>query len=270
VPDSPTVRDSSRLESDDGVYYPSSDKMGESGLQNSTARLLVDLLADYLRRHAHPAVVGNNQFFYYKRGDPHAAVSPDLYIIDGETLEQADIPSWKVWEHAGKVPTLALEIVSDEYRKDYADILIERYEQLGVRELIRYDPLFTRSRTRKRFSQFIRDDRGRLVPQPEPIDRVRSAFYDLWFVRQPNNTLRIATGPNGDILWPTHAERAAAEAERAAAAAERAAAEAERAAAEAEARAAEARARIAAEARADEAEAELTRLRAELARLRSA
>lgn len=254
-PDSPSVRTAPPLlETDDGVYYPTCDNMGESGLQNSNARLLVELLDDYLRRHARPAVVGSNQFFYYRRGDPRAAVSPDLYVIDDETLTQRDIPSWKVWEHAGKAPTLALEFVSDEHKKDYADSFLHRYEQLGVRELLRFDPRPARAPDRKPLSHFVRDDHGRLVEQPEPRGRVRSVAYGVWFVQRTDNELRLATDPRGDTLWPTHAERAAAESQRAAAESRRAAAES--------------RARLAAEARLAAAEARASALEAELARLR--
>lgn len=42
---------------------------------------------------------------------------------------------------------------------------------------------------------------------------MQSACYDdLWFVHQPDRTLRIFTGPDGTEPWPAPTERAAAEA----------------------------------------------------------
>ncbi|WP_434420494.1 Uma2 family endonuclease [Nannocystis pusilla] len=272
-----------------GVYYPVSDDMGESGLQLFVTRLLMGLLEDYFAALERAAFVGCNQFFYYKQGDPRSVVAPDLYVIDGVSLHPTELKSWKTWEHDGKAPTLALEIVSDEYQKDYSDRLLERYQDLGVRELVRYDPVHLTRRKRELFAHFVRDERGQLVRRPNIGDRIQLVSYDLWLVRGAHDELRLGLGPKGESLWPTAqeriaqaSERAAADAERAAAEAaradaeaaravaeaERAASEAARAAAEAERAASEA-ARAAAEAeRADSAQAELERLRAELAALR--
>lgn len=233
-----------------GVIYPVSDNMGESGLQQFVIRLLIGLFEDYFAALEREALVGGNQFFYYREGDPRAVVAPDLYVLDGESLHPTEIKSWKTWEHGGKAPTLALEIVSDEYRKDYADRLIERYQELGVRELVRYDPIHVTRRRRELFAHFVRDEAGQLVRRPTFGDRVQLVSYDVWLVRGAHDVLRLGVGPKGGSLWPTAAERAAAEAERAAAAE----AELERLRIEAE--------------RAVTAEAELERLRAELAALR--
>lgn len=222
---------------DDGVVYPVSDAMGESYLQTFIHFTLMQLFRDYFATQERAVFVGSDQFFYYRRGDPRAVVSPDFYLID-ETPEQNDIKSWKVWER-GKVPDLALEIVSDEYRKDYADVLLDRYQQLGVRELVRYDPHHAGRPGRHLLSHWVRED-GRLVPRPTLHDRVRSLTFDVWLVLQPDLSMRLGLGPHGATLWPTPAERARHEAERARHEAERA----------------------------REAEAENRRLREELARLR--
>ena len=64
-------------DTDDGVVYPVSDKMGESSLQVFVNVLLMTLLRDYFAAAERAAFVSTNQFFYYKRGDPRSAVSPD-------------------------------------------------------------------------------------------------------------------------------------------------------------------------------------------------
>lgn len=199
---------------DGGVVYPTSDKMGESSLQFFVNARLVALLSEYFAATNHPAFVSSNQFFYFKRGDPGSSVSPDLYIVDDESREPTSVPSWKVWEHDGKVPAFVLEVVSDEYKKDYADHLIDRYERLGIREMVRYDPGHGGRRGRSLLTHFVRDEGGRLIARPTPPDRVQSAVFGFWLVLQPDRTIRLATGPLGEALWPTPEERAAlAEAE---------------------------------------------------------
>jgi Uma2 family endonuclease len=207
VPDSPAIRD---VLASDEVVYPVTDNMGESGLQSFVIRILQALLVDYFAALGRPVLVGGDQFFYYERGNPRACVAPDIYVVDNDTTRQQDVLSWKVWEHGGKVPTLALEIVSSDYRKDYRAEILDRYQQLGVRELIRYDPEPNPRAPRQLLTHYLRDDAGQLVHSPSPPDRVRSACFDFWVVHQPDQSLKLATGPHGLTPWLTTAERTAA------------------------------------------------------------
>lgn len=226
--------------SNERVVYPVCDFRGESGLQTFVIQVLLDLLRDYAAQLERPVFVNSNQFFYYKKGDPRAVVAPDVYTIDGVTMHPSQVRCWKTWEPEAKPPTLAIEVVSDEYRKDYADTMLERYQQLGVRELVRYDPSHRGRKNRELLAHFVREESGQLVRRPVFGERLQLVSYDLWLIPHAKDALRLGVGPKGRSLWPTAAERAAAEAERADAADERAAA----------------------------AEAELARLRAELAALR--
>lgn len=123
----------------DRSYSPVTDKCGHSGLQSLILRQLHGLFTDFFRRRGHPTpLVSCNQFFYYKRGNPQVRVDPDLYIVDNETRPVTEILNWKTWTREGKPPTLALELIDDEYPKTYADQLHARYERLGVRELLIY------------------------------------------------------------------------------------------------------------------------------------
>jgi Uma2 family endonuclease len=238
------------------VVYPVFAKRGKTWLKYYIIRELTPLLEDFLAAQGRQVMVGADQFFYYRRGDPRANVSPDVYVITDEPAFRPDVGCWKVWEHDGKVPSLALEVVSGEYLKDYSDVMIERYEQLGVRELVRYDPEFALRSTRQLMTHWVRDADGRLAPRPSPADRVRSVCFGFWIVRQANQSLRLGLDPDGGELWPTVAERARAEAAAAKAAAGAAGAAAAAAAVQAQA------------AERERNEAELARLRAELARLR--
>jgi Uma2 family endonuclease len=205
----------------DGVFYPVFEKMGESWLHYHITRDLALLLEEFFAAQSRQVMVGADQFFYYRRGDPRANVSPDVYVVADEPAFRPEVRCWKVWEHDGKAPSLAIEVVSREYLKDYTDVMIERYEQLGVQELVRYDPEFALRSTRQLMTHWVRDDAGRLVERPSPADRVRSVCFDLWLVRQTNQSLRLGLDPDGSELWPTMAERAAqAEKEAAAARAE--------------------------------------------------
>jgi Uma2 family endonuclease len=225
----------------DASLYPESDHMGESGLQKWVCDLLMGLLQSYfMDMEERPMLVGGNQFIYLREGDGGLRLAPDVYVIEDESTPLTEVKSWRLWEHEGKGPALAIEVVSDEYEKDYDPVQLARYQALGVRELLRYDPEFylhqraLKFGPRRLLTHWTRSEAGLLVEQPLSSKRtVKSALYDFWFVHEPHRSLRLGVGPQGRRLWPTATERAQAEAERA-----------------------------------DRAEAELSQLRAELERLR--
>ena len=246
----------------DAIHYPESDDMGESGLQTKVRWMLMALLESFFVALGRKVLIGGDQFFYYREGDPKSKVAPDIYVVEDEDTPIEEVRSWKLWEHEGKAPSLAVEVVSREYRKDYEQDFLARYEALGVRELFRYDPERVaapppvgRRERRSLLTHFVRNEAGQLVAVPlEAPGRARSAVYDFWLVHVSPSTLRIGTGPLGEALWPTHEERAELESRRA---------EEESRRAEEESRRAEEESR-----RAERAEEELARLRAELESLR--
>jgi Uma2 family endonuclease len=249
------------------VYRFSRDEMGNSHLQFEACRLLIGLLIDYFER-TDPARlyrIGSELNFLLSPDDPKRKVVPDLYVMEDEPQAGPKLPSWKKWEHEDKVPTVAIEVVSDSYEKDYTpEEMPARYTELGVSELVRYDPDHAGHRRgryeRRLFGHFVRNEQGVLAEQEVEGEAVRLHTYPLWLVHRPPYHLRLATGDSTKelTLWPTAAERERARAreadERVRAAEERARSEAERAAA--------------ADERAAQAEAEVERLREELARLR--
>jgi Uma2 family endonuclease len=243
--------------------------MGCSHLQFEVLRVLVNLLISYFAHQLPLRRVAGELNFLLDPADESRKVVPDLYIMDDEPQGGPKLPSWRRWEHGGKVPTFVLEVVSDAYTKDYAPHEIPaRYEELGVRELVRYDPDFSGHRQgkypRRLLSHFVRDAQGKLIEQEVSGGHVQLQSYPLWLLHRPPYYLRIATGTSADqlVLFPTDAERARTETARAEQAVERAQAESERAQTESE------RAQIESE-RAQRAESEVERLRAELARLRA-
>src|SRR5690349_10524308 len=97
--------------------------------------------------------VGGNLQFHYRPGDPTAQVTPDVYVLADESPEAVDLSSWAVWEHGGKAPVLAIEVVSRTSRKDYTldpKGMLARYQELGAREVVRYDPLWQQARRGRR------------------------------------------------------------------------------------------------------------------------
>lgn len=190
--------------------------------------------------------------------------------------------SWKLWEHGGKGPCLAIEIVSDEpdeARKDYGAAMLDKYQRMGVTELFRYDPYGAGRRLgaerRRVLTHWVRQPDGTLQEQPlRHPGRARSTVFDFWLVHAPPRSLLLGVGPEGEGRFPTRAEalarRAEEESRRAEEESRRAQEEARRAAeharlAEEESRRAEQESR-----RAADAEARLQAALAELERLKAA
>jgi Uma2 family endonuclease len=252
---------------DDPTFYPSTDDMGEDTIQRLITELLRPLLERYLAAQGIPAFVGADQFIYWEKGNPRATVAPDVYVMPG--LPQDLVPRcWKVWQ-TGVPPSFALEVMSEEDDGKDLEDSPRRYEALGVKEVVVFDPYVNVASGRTRFRVHRRDKHGRLVlAEATNADRVRSEVLGC-FLRAVGKVatlrLRIAVGPEGDKLFPTEAE-----AERARAMAERKAREAEQRAREAEQRAREAeqRAREAEQRAREAAEAEVAKLRAEIEQLR--
>jgi Uma2 family endonuclease len=224
----------------DPTVYPSEDQIGEGSLQRFISELLRASIERWLAQQNKPAFVGANQFIYWKQFDPIRKLAPDVFFLPG-VKPGIKIDSWKTWE-TGIIPPFAVEIVSQDYLKDYGDAP-RHYDELGVKELIIFDPGFDTLRSeRLRFQVFRRiGKRGLVRVEATNAEHVRSRVLgcslrsvgaDPGMVR-----LRLATGPEGDNIFATDAEAA------------QAAFEAEHAA------------RV-------EAEAEIARLRAELKRLR--
>jgi Uma2 family endonuclease len=240
---------------DDPTFYPSSDDMGEDTIQRFITELLRPLLARYLAAQGIQAFVGADQFIYWEKGNPRATVAPDVYVMPG--LPQNVAPRcWQVWQ-TGVPPSFALEVMR---KKDGGKDLEEsprRYEALGVKEVVIFDPYVNVASGRMRFRVHRRDAQGKLVlVEVTNADRVRSEVLGCFLRAVGKRTratlrLRIGLGPEGDELFPTEAEaqRARAREERKARLAERKTLEAERKAREA-------------------VEAENAKLRAEIEQLR--
>jgi Uma2 family endonuclease len=220
----------------DPTFYPTEEKVGQDTLQMLILELLRPLTERWYQLRGKPTFVGEDQFIYYKRFHPEKVVAPDLYVLPGVKPGRR-IKSWKAWK-TGIVPSFALEVVSaDDTEKDYVEV-IDRYAELGVDELIVFDPDHERSDDRVRWQRYRKlKTRGFVQVESSNGDRLRSRVLGC-FVRMVGSgddaRLRLATGPAGDDLVPTEAEAERAAKEQALAAKEQALAarDAERAAKE--------------------------------------
>jgi Uma2 family endonuclease len=194
--------------------YLVNDGMGRNGLELMICDLLMQVFNHYFASRNQMVLVGSDQYIHYREGDFTAHVAPDLYVIEDEPLGVETVACWKVWEHEDKVPTLAIEVVSNNWHKDYDPEDIERrYQALGVKELVRYDPqckgyprLFKQGK-RQLLAHWVRTQDGRLEPQAlEAVDRVRLVHFPITLRHVPPHTLRPYGGPDGSRRLLTRAE----------------------------------------------------------------
>jgi Uma2 family endonuclease len=236
--------------------------MGEGTLQRFISELLRALIERWFEARGKPVFVGADQFFYWEQRNPAEGIAPDVYVLPG-ARPGTRVGSWKVWE-TGLVPSFAFEVVSRDIDKDYLNSPA-KYARLGVDELIVFDPDYLQSRSRYRWQVFRRTRRGLVRVVATDADRVRSKVLGCYLRAVGSRDevrVRLATGPNGQDLFPTAAEAERAErAARETAEAARETAEAARETAEAARETAEA-ALGAERKRAAELEAELAALQA--------
>lgn len=200
---------------DDPTYYPVERKMGEHTLQRWIVELLRPLIERWFAHLGKPRFVGADQFIYYRQHDATSVVAPDVYVMPG-VKPGVLVPSWKVWE-TGTVPSFALEVVSsDDPHKDYVEVQ-ERYRDLGARELVIFDPFCDKSPDRVRWQRWRRSEkRGFALVESTNADRLQSRALGCWLRVLGEGSearLRLATGPNGEELFPTADEAARADAD---------------------------------------------------------
>jgi hypothetical protein len=113
--------------------------MGEGVEQGEIIRLLLACLD------THAAEQGwvdrywaGDQFFAWRPGAPLVRVSPDVYVVDDPPPPPRPA-SWQTWLPGHRPPRFALEVVSEDWQKDYA-ISPQKYEALGCGELVVFDP----------------------------------------------------------------------------------------------------------------------------------
>ena len=197
-----------RIEHDPTVY-PVSDDMGTSSFEMLLRLLLLPLTRRWLTHQNRPCFVGADQFIYWERFHPSKSVAPDLYTCPALPPEACPdaLLLWMMDDHA--VPPFALEVVSENKEKDYV-AAPRKYEELGTKELVIYDPRYEHREGGWRWQVYRRKKRGGWKrPEVSNEDRVRSEELGCWLRVvdvQGEPLLRLGTGEVGDGLFPTEEE----------------------------------------------------------------
>lgn len=232
------------------------EKMGQGAAHAGAVKRFVDVSTALRDEQARRAYIGWDVFVEWDPNDPRARVSPDMFLLDGQSPDIT--PSiWCTWDPECDPPTFALEIVSRKSRsKDYEQSPM-RYAALGTRELAIFDPE-PRGEDAFPLQIFRRTSRGQFLRVYAGPGPAQSQVLGAWLVVVDGGAhVRLARNAEGTDLVPSPEEQARSERERASAAEERASS------AEARASSAEAHARVERE-RAEALEARLRELQASL------
>jgi hypothetical protein len=169
--------------------------------------LLYRLLGTLSREHT----IGSEQFVYWDPTDPSRCLAPDAFVRLG--VPDSVFGSWKTWERG--VPEVAVEVVSDSDASEASwDGKLLRYQELGVRELVRFDPDEEAERQVRIWDRV----GGELVERTEKKDRYLCGGLSLHWVVVPTRSfpaaLRLARDAEGRdlVLTPEEAEARAREA----------------------------------------------------------
>jgi hypothetical protein len=188
-------------------YLTDEDDVGESTDHFITIRLLLAALIELARERGWTdRLVAGDQFFGWVPTHPLVRISPDVYILDNPPAPYPK--SFQTWLAGHAAPRFAVEVVSDDWTKDYDDNP-PKYDQLGTRELVLFDPdAAHRPRGRRVALQvFRRDAAGALVCVASGPGPVHSAELDAWLVVGPDARLHIARDAAGtDLVKPAEVQ----------------------------------------------------------------
>jgi Uma2 family endonuclease len=149
--------------------------------------------------------IGSEQFVYWDPADPSRCLAPDAFVR--LFVPDSIFGSWKTWERG--VPEVAVEITSDSDASEATwEVKLRRYEELGVRELVRFDPDEAAERQVRVWDHV----EGQLAPRREAKDRHLCRGLNLYWVVVPTRrlpvTLRLARDAEGRDLVLTPEEAA--------------------------------------------------------------
>jgi Uma2 family endonuclease len=180
--------------------FPEEALVPETQLHLELRTLLYQLLRDYL---GESATVSSEQFVYWMADDPVQCLAPDACVRRGGS--RALLRSWKTWERGA--PEVAVEIVSDSDSPESAwSEKLARYKQLGVVELVRFDPEAAQG---NRLRVWDRAE-GDLVERDLEAEVAPSTVLPLTWIVAPADeipaALRFTAGNVAAPLVPTRAE----------------------------------------------------------------
>lgn len=182
------------------VHFPSEETVPESKRHLMLRTSLFQMIAlDLDGRFA----VGSDQFVYWNARDPGRRLAPDVFVCT--RVRDFVFDSWKTWEHG--CPDLAVEIVSpsdaseDEWRRK-----LERYQEAGVQELVRFDPDAPPGKRLRVWDRIAGDLVEREVEGESTSCAALSLTWVVWPDPDLGAMLRLARDAEGGELLPTLAE----------------------------------------------------------------
>ena len=191
-------------------YLRDEDDVGEGTEQGITVRTLLAALSELAcERGWTRTLVAGDQFFAWVESEPLVRISPDVYLLDDPPTPPYPA-MWRTWLAGQAAPRFAVEVVSEDWAKDYLHAR-SKYDQLGTRELVIFDPEATLTRRGQRvvLQIFRRDADDTLVRVEAGEGPSYSAELDAWLVVQRGPAgprLRIARDPAGADLVATAEE----------------------------------------------------------------
>jgi len=199
-----------------GWYLTEEEDMGQSNEQDQIVRDFRSALEVHALEQQWQDHIGVDQFFAWLEEEPLVRVSPDVYVLDDPPPEP--LPKmWEIWRPGIHSPRFALEIVSDDWQKDYEQSP-PKYAQLGTLELVIFDPEAARESApqpqRVALQIYRREEDGTFVRAFKGSEPVWSDELDAWLVvlrEGPVVRLRLARDPGGRVLIPTQEEARQAE-----------------------------------------------------------
>jgi Uma2 family endonuclease len=185
------------------IVYPASDgqPMGETGLHVLAILQLFQAFLEHLPATDFPAA---DMFWYWEEGHPESCVAPDLMVVKG--VGRAHRRSFFTWREGGAIPCIVFEMASENTWRDDLGEKRLKYQRLGVREYILFDPEGEYLRPRLQGFRLVE---GRYEPIALDAEgRLRSE--ELGFVLVPQGIfLRLLDETTGALL-PAGLERAVA------------------------------------------------------------
>lgn len=196
-------------------YLTDEEDVGESPEQGEIIRLLLAVFQSLVAERGWVDVyAGSDAFFGWMEAEPLVRLSPDVFLLP-------DCPdpmptSFQTWRDGVNPPSIAVEIVSGDWKKDYA-LAPEKYDRLGVDELVICDPnALNRSSNRVPFQVYRRAGDGLFVRVAAGAGPAWSEVLGAAFLFAPSERfrfIRLAYDADGQSLVPTPLELAAQRAE---------------------------------------------------------
>jgi Uma2 family endonuclease len=162
--------------------------------------------------------ISSDQFFAWRADEPLVRVSPDVYVLDDPPPPPRP-KSWQTWLPGHHPPRFAIEIVSDDWVKDYEQNP-RKYLQLGCPELVIFDPEAVlgagEGQGRVALQVYRRDADGAYVRVYAGPGPARSKELNIWLQARregPVARLRLSYDEEGSRIVPTEAESKRAKAQ---------------------------------------------------------